>query len=65
MRMGHAMIRPVPGSIFSAERLSVAKRPGRLSFAHSDLSGISIFEQAQYHGVSAAQEILRSIGGGK
>jgi NAD(P)-binding Rossmann-like domain len=65
MRMGHAMIRPVPGSIFSAERLSVARRRGRISFAHSDLSGISIFEQAQYHGVTAAQQILRSIGGGK
>jgi hypothetical protein len=65
MRMGHAMIRPVPGSIFSAERSSVVQRRGRLSFANSDLSGISIFEQAQYHGVTAAQQILRSIGGGK
>jgi glycine/D-amino acid oxidase-like deaminating enzyme len=65
MRMGHAMIRPVPGSIFSAERLSVVRRRGRVSFANSDLSGISIFEQAQYRGVTAAQEILRSIGGGK
>jgi glycine/D-amino acid oxidase-like deaminating enzyme len=65
MRMGHAMIRPVPGSIFSAERLSLARRRGRLSFANSDLSGISIFEEAQYNGAKAAQEILQSIGGRK
>jgi phytoene dehydrogenase-like protein len=65
MRMGHAMIRPVPGSIFSAERLSLARRRGRVSFANSDLSGISIFEEAQYNGVKAAQEILQSIGGKK
>jgi len=65
MRMGHAMIRPVPGSIFSAERLSLARRRGRVSFANSDLSGISIFEEAQYNGNKAAQEILQSIGGKK
>jgi hypothetical protein len=62
MRLGHAMIRPVPGSIFSAERQNLAKRAGRILFANSDLSGISIFEEAQYHGVQAAQEILQRIG---
>ena len=62
MRLGHAMIRPVPGSIFSAERQNLAKQAGRILFANSDLSGISIFEEAQYHGVKAAQEILQRIG---
>jgi hypothetical protein len=63
MRMGHAMIRPVPGAIFSAERQRLTGRDGRIFFANSDLSGISIFEEAQYRGVTAAQEILKLIGG--
>jgi hypothetical protein len=27
-------------------------------FAHSDLSGIALFEEAFYHGVRAAEEVL-------
>jgi glycine/D-amino acid oxidase-like deaminating enzyme len=65
MRMGHAMVRPVPGSIFSAERQRLSSLEGRLLFANSDLSGISIFEEAQYQGVKGAQEILRSVAGKK
>jgi hypothetical protein len=65
MRMGHAMIRPTPGAIFSTERqrLCNSSAESRLLFANSDLSGISIFEEAQYHGVEAAQKILHSIAG--
>jgi flavin-dependent amine oxidoreductase len=63
MRMGHAMVRPVPGSIFSAERQRLTKRQGRILFANSDVSGISIFEEAQYHGVKSAEEILQLIEG--
>ncbi|MGA2430939.1 MAG: FAD-dependent oxidoreductase [Candidatus Acidiferrum sp.] len=65
MRMGHAMVRPVPGTIFSAERQRLSSLGGRLLFANSDLSGISIFEEAQYQGVEAAQKILHSIAGKK
>ena len=65
MRMGHAMVRPVPGSIFSAERQRLTKRQGRILFANSDVSGISIFEEAQYHGVKSAEEILQLIEGKK
>jgi glycine/D-amino acid oxidase-like deaminating enzyme len=65
MRMGHAMVRPVPGSIFSAERQRLARRQGRILFANSDVSGISIFEEAQYHGVKSAEEVLRRIEGEK
>jgi hypothetical protein len=65
MRMGHAMIRPTPGAIFSAERAHIAAQQNspdaRLAFANSDLSGISIFEEAQYHGVTAAESILKKI----
>jgi glycine/D-amino acid oxidase-like deaminating enzyme len=63
MRMGHAMVRPAVGAIFSAERQRLAKRDGRLLFANSDLSGISIFEEAQYHGVQAADKVLQKLHG--
>jgi hypothetical protein len=65
MRMGHAMVRPTPGAMFSAERAHIADQQrspdARLAFANSDLSGISIFEEAQYHGVTAAESILKKI----
>lgn len=62
MRMGHAMVRPAVGSIFSEERRRVARFHNRVFFANSDLSGISIFEEAQYHGVEAAQKVLMKLG---
>lgn len=65
MRMGHAMIRPAVGSVFSQERLRFAqpRREARIFFANSDLSAISIFEEAQYHGVLAAQSALDRLHG--
>lgn len=63
MRMGHAMIRPSVGSIFSEERRRIGRFHDRVFFANSDLSGISIFEEAQYHGVEATQKVLARLGG--
>ena len=63
MRMGHAMVRPVPGTISSEERVKLKRRDQRILFANSDLSGISIFEEAQFHGVEAAQGVLRRLSG--
>lgn len=63
MRMGHAMIRPAVGAISSEERIRLKRRDGRILFANSDLSGISIFEEAQFHGVEAAQVALRYLSG--
>ena len=65
MRMGHAMVRPDVGSIFSEERAWLKRRTGRLLFANSDLSGISIFEEAQFHGVESAQTVLTKLAGTK
>jgi hypothetical protein len=65
MRFGHAMARPVPGAIFSAECRRLAQLDGRLLFANSDLSGFSIFEEAQYRGVRAAEKVLRHVSGGR
>ena len=63
MRMGHAMIRPAVGSIFSEERRRLSRLHDRILFANSDLSAISIFEEAQYHGVEAAQKVLKRLHG--
>jgi glycine/D-amino acid oxidase-like deaminating enzyme len=61
MRMGHAMVRPTVGSIFSPERRSLKHATGGLFFAHSDVSGLSLFEEAQYRGVTAADRALRFV----
>ncbi len=61
MLWGHAMIRPVPGFVWSEVRRAAA-RHGAIRFAHSDMSGISVFEEAQYHGVRAAEEVMRDLG---
>ncbi|HLH39114.1 MAG TPA: FAD-dependent oxidoreductase [Bryobacteraceae bacterium] len=57
MRIGHAMSRPVPG--FLKSRLDFKNR-GPIFFANSDLSGFSIFEEAQEHGIKAADRALAS-----
>ena len=57
MRLGHAMARPVPGFF---ERGAGPAVPG-LFFANSDQSGYSIFEEAQYRGVSAAERALTRL----
>jgi len=62
MRYGHAMIRPLPGLISSDERQAVEDFAGPVQFAASDVSGISIFEEAQYRGVRAAERCLRQLG---
>jgi hypothetical protein len=63
MRLGHAMARPTVGSIYSEERRRLVKGQGRILFANSDLSGFSIFEEAQYRGVEAAEKALAALGG--
>jgi hypothetical protein len=58
MRWGHAMIRPRPGFVWGGAR-AAGLRPYRgVHFAHSDLSGVALFEEAFYHGVRAADEVL-------
>lgn len=56
---GHAMIRPRVGFMWSKERAALKSSiANRIHFAHSDMSGISIFEEAQYHGIMAAKKVL-------
>jgi hypothetical protein len=59
-RNGHAMRRPVPGSLFDGQREKLAAfRHPRIALAHADLSAFSLFEEAQYRGVRAAERVLR------
>jgi phytoene dehydrogenase-like protein len=61
-RWGHAMVRAVPGLIWGDARRGATRSAGRVHFAHSDLSGVALFEEAQYHGVRAAEEVARAGG---
>lgn len=61
MRWGHAMIRPRTGFMWGAARRDGAKPFRSIHFAHSELSGVALFEEAFDHGLRAADEVLRSI----
>lgn len=62
MLWGHGMIRPGVGFVWGGRREAAAAPAGKLFFGHSDLSGLSLFEEAQYRGVRAAEEALRALG---
>lgn len=65
---GHAMIKPMPGLIwgqtrqaltrFAAAHPANASSAKQIHLAHTDLSGMSLFEEANYRGVLAAEQIL-------
>ncbi len=56
-KIGHAMIAPVPGQIFGKPeaKQSIGRK---IFFAHTDLSGISIFEEAFYQGLRTAGKMM-------
>ncbi|HEX9939625.1 MAG TPA: FAD-dependent oxidoreductase [Longimicrobium sp.] len=62
MRMGHAMVRPTPGFLSSPARRLLQDADGPVFYAHSDLSGLSLFEEAQSRGVTAADRVLARVG---
>jgi hypothetical protein len=57
MRWGHAMIRPRPGFIWGQARREGAKPFRSIHFAHSELSGIALFEEAFDVGLRTADEV--------
>jgi len=62
MRWGHAMIRPRVGFIWGAARQRLLQQTAdRVLLAHADLSGYSVFEEAHYRGVSAAERALATL----
>ena len=60
MRWGHAMVRPKPGFVWGRHRHEAASPYRGVHFAHCDLSGLALFEEAFYHGLRAADEVTRA-----
>ncbi|EJL33454.1 NAD(P)/FAD-dependent oxidoreductase [Novosphingobium sp. AP12] len=61
-RWGHAMIRPTPGFLTDPARQRARESQPPVLFAHSDLSGLSLFEEAHYRGVTAGERTLSHLG---
>jgi monoamine oxidase len=59
---GHAMVRPRPGLMWSAALAEWSRPLGRVRFAHTDLSGMALLEEAQYWGIRAAEGVMRDRG---
>ena len=61
-RWGHAMVRPTPGFLTDPARRAAQQSAPPLLCAHSDLSGLSLFEEAHYRGVLAAERAMTALG---
>ncbi len=62
-RQGHAYVVDPPGFIYGKDGKPspltiLAKRHGRVAFAHAELSGAQMWETAALHGQRAAQQLL-------
>jgi phytoene dehydrogenase-like protein len=64
MRWGHAMARPTPGTLRRVGQLQAWSPGERMFIAHADLSNLSLFEEAQWHGVQAAEQAVRTLNAG-
>jgi|SRR6218665_2540031 len=61
MIWGHAMAQPLTGTIHGDTRKKLSDSiDNKIHFAHTDLAGISIFEEAFYQGIGAAKKILQT-----
>jgi hypothetical protein len=61
MRWGHAMIRPRTGFMWGSARREGSKPFRSIHFAHSELSGVALFEEAFDVGIRAADEVLQEL----
>jgi hypothetical protein len=55
---GHAMAAPLPGFRGNAGLKALREVDGPIVFAHADLSGFSVFEEAAWWGCSAARKVM-------
>jgi glycine/D-amino acid oxidase-like deaminating enzyme len=60
MRLGHAMVRPAVGFLSATASAARLELPG-FHLANSDLSGLSLFEEAQFRGVTAGLAALTRL----
>jgi hypothetical protein len=63
VRHGHAMARPLPGFLSAPGRDWFAAGRPDLQFAHADVSGFSLCEEAHARGVAAAERALATLHG--
>jgi len=63
-RWGHAMVQPRVGTIFGEARAEARQPIGPIHFAHSELSGVALFEEAFHHGVRAADAVIEAMNDG-
>lgn len=61
LKWGHGMARPEVGTLFGGHREAAARPLGPVHFAHADLSGLGLFEEAFSHGTRAAREVLGAL----
>ncbi len=60
-RWGHAMVSPRVGFMWGGGRERAAEPRGRVFFAHTDLSGMALFEESFDRGEQAANQILARL----
>ncbi|MCB9615075.1 MAG: NAD(P)-binding protein [Sandaracinus sp.] len=62
-RWGHAMVQPRVGFLRGGARFDAPFVRGTIRLAHSDLSGLALFEEAFFHGVRAADDVWHELVG--
>ncbi len=58
---GHAMVRPTPGFIWGETRAKARRQHPPVFTAHSDLAGLSLFEEAFTQGHLAALQVIKHL----
>ncbi len=62
---GHGMVRPTKGFLFGERNNVVPKPHSNIHYAHTDLSGLSLFEEGFYQGETTSKNIIKSLNGVK
>ena len=57
------MVRPSPGFVWGTARKAAAEPLRGIHFAHTELSGVSLFEEAFFQGNRAADEVIAALRG--
>jgi hypothetical protein len=55
------MTQPRVGFVWSGARQKATLPVGKIHMAHSDLSGLALFEESLHHGVRAAEEVFDAL----
>lgn len=61
VRWGHAIRRPSPGTFFRSDEAVLHRGDRGIHFAHTDMSGLALFEEAFYQGTRAAKSVATHL----